>query len=75
MSVPHDPVTTGLTNRQQASANLKRLKKLATLYWSLRQSPVYEDRLEYDQAELMISYPQLTHIEARLLYIMLQELP
>lgn len=60
--------------RQAAKDNLARLKKLCTLYWSLRQSPVFEDRLEYSQEDLQSSY-SLSSGEANVLYAMLQEMP
>lgn len=48
-------------------------RKIERLFSSFKKEDLLEDRVEYDQEDLQLAYPQLNEKEAKLLYLKLQK--
>lgn len=50
-----------------------RKKKVEDLFNSFKKEDLLEDRVEYDEEDLQLAYPQLNKKEIKLLYLKLQK--
>lgn len=50
-----------------------RKKEVDRLFNSFKKNDLLEDRAEYDQEDLKLTYPQLNEKEVKLLYLKIQQ--